>query len=340
MRKAAAEFDGVTKKDVERYGKVIKALPEDRRAAATDALVWAHQGNPIIIARKAFVVDDEEIVASSVRVFCEMGMPFNDRSFGPFCAGVLRKMGKKDPKTGTFYKCSARWVMDFLSRYPDLRRYKSSPLDPARVRAAAPETRDSLFDLIPIVRRRMARENPAIAGRWQTLRDVPNEALYNYDEGGKDTNVARTKVLGSFALCNSKFNRVFQITDGDHPPFHVTNGLTTRADGRFVIPPFLIHSRPGNEKPELSDGDVKGIARVVGRATDGSARIENPTGIQVAVSTNGSMTRDLFPRWCEHFVNHLPSHQGKGKMPVVLFLDGHTSRWNYNALHFLRENNV
>ena len=82
MRKAAAEFDGVAKKDAERYGKVIKALPEDRRAAATDALVWAQQGNPIIIARKAFVVDDEEIVASSVRVFCEMGMPFNDRSSG------------------------------------------------------------------------------------------------------------------------------------------------------------------------------------------------------------------------------------------------------------------
>ena len=34
MRKAAAEFDGVAKKDVERYGKVTKALPEDRRAPA------------------------------------------------------------------------------------------------------------------------------------------------------------------------------------------------------------------------------------------------------------------------------------------------------------------
>jgi hypothetical protein len=38
---------------------------------------------------------------------------------------------------------------------------------------------------------------------------VPNEALYNYDEEGKDTNVACNKVLGSFALCNSNFNRVF-----------------------------------------------------------------------------------------------------------------------------------
>ena len=82
MRKAAAEFDGVTKKDVGRYAKIIKALPEERRAAAIDALVWAQKGNPSVIARKAFVVDDEEIVASSVRVFCEMGMPFNDRSSG------------------------------------------------------------------------------------------------------------------------------------------------------------------------------------------------------------------------------------------------------------------
>ena len=97
MRKASAEFEGVTKKDVERYGKATKALPEDRCAAAIDALVWAMQRNPEMVARKAFVVDDEEIIADAVRVFCEMGIPFNVHSSGPFCAGVLRKMGKKDP---------------------------------------------------------------------------------------------------------------------------------------------------------------------------------------------------------------------------------------------------
>ena len=97
MRKAAAEFDGVTKKYVGRYGKATKALPEDRRAAAIDALVWAKQGSPEMVARKAFVVDDEEIIADAVRFFCEMGISFNVHSSGPFCAGVLRKMGKKDP---------------------------------------------------------------------------------------------------------------------------------------------------------------------------------------------------------------------------------------------------
>ena len=129
LRKSIGGCDGVTKNDVERYGAIIKALPEERRAAAIDVLVWSKQGNPEVIARTAFVVGDEEIVAGAVRVFCEMGMPFNNHSFGPFCAGVLHKIGKKDPHTGTFYKFGACWVTDFLSRYPDLRRYKSSPLD-------------------------------------------------------------------------------------------------------------------------------------------------------------------------------------------------------------------
>ena len=114
LRRSIIGCDGVTKNDVERYGIITKALPEERRAAAIDDTKWAQKGNPEMIARKAFVVDDEEIIADSVRVFCEMGMPFNDHSFGPFCAGVLRKMGKKDPQTGTFYKCSAHWVERFL----------------------------------------------------------------------------------------------------------------------------------------------------------------------------------------------------------------------------------
>jgi len=47
-----------------------------------------------------------------------------------------------------------------------------------------------------------------------------------------------------------------------------------------------------------------------------------------------------FPRWCYHFVRHLPEKYGKGKLPVVLFLDGHASREVATALQYLEENNV
>jgi len=39
-------------------------------------------------------------------------------------------------------------------------------------------------------------------------------------------------------------------------------------------------------------------------------------------------------------VSALPSSQGKGGNPVILFLDGHSSRWNVAALRYLMLNNV
>ena len=52
------------------------------------------------------------------------------------------------------------------------------------------------------------------------------------------------------------------------------------------------------------------------------------------------MLRDLFVEVCRHFVANLKPGQGKGGRPVLLFFDGHTSRWSYEALNYLMENNV
>jgi len=60
----------------------------------------------------------------------------------------------------------------------------------------------------------------------------------------------------------------------------------------------------------------------------------------VSTSSKGSMTQVLFYQFCEHFVESLPSHQGKKGSPVILFLDGHASRWNVAALRYLMLNNV
>ena len=60
----------------------------------------------------------------------------------------------------------------------------------------------------------------------------------------------------------------------------------------------------------------------------------------MCATTNGSMTQGTFFEYCKHFVRNLPEDQGKGKKPVFLFLDGHSSRYSIEAGAYLLENNV
>eukprot|EP00964_Phaeocystis_antarctica_P114007 scaffold77973_cov80-Phaeocystis_antarctica.AAC.1 len=66
-------------------------------------------------------------------------------------------------------------------------------------------------------------------------------------------------------------------------------------------------------------------------AADGS----NPSGVGVAVTRNGSMEKVIFPEWARHFVGQLGegvwSAHGEGKKAVLLYFDGHVSRWSYEA---------
>ena len=50
---------------------------------------------------------------------------------------------------------------------------------------------------------------------------------------------------------------------------------------------------------------------------------ENLSGIRVECDQSGSMTRHTFPKWCRHFVDHLPEGMGgPDGLPVMLFIDG------------------
>jgi hypothetical protein len=73
--------------------------------------------------------------------------------------------------------------------------------------------------------------------------------------------------------------------------------------------------------------------------------------ILVLGSENGSMQKYLFMQSMKNFIENLPKNQGKGqyeddngvikeKEPVILFLDGHSSRWCLPALKYLQENGV
>jgi hypothetical protein len=144
-------------------------------------------------------------------------------------------------------------------------------------------------------------------------------------------NAGRKKVVvDSKYLRDATMRRVFTISDGDRMPFHVSDGFFSCADGTYPIPPAIIHSVSGDE-PTLTLSHTENIMDEHG---------VNETGIDVGVSNNGSMTRTLFPWLAKHFVKNLPADMGKDKKPVILFLDGHTSRWSLEALEIFRQNNV
>ena len=67
---------------------------------------------------------------------------------------------------------------------------------------------------------------------------------------------------------------------------------------------------------------------------------KNTYDFSVRATNNGSMTQDTFFDFCLHFIKHLPNGQGKGGDPHILFLDGHASRWNLQAINLLMSNNV
>ena len=174
---------------------------------------------------------------------------------------------------------------------------------------------------------------------WPTFDKVPARCKYNMDEMGSDTNKGRKKIIAGVDAMLDALKHAYDETDGDNNPFHVTNCMTTRADGATVIPPMLIHSNPSTQsksnRPKLM---MKYLMGVYTEGADGS--LENPTKIRVAVSKSGSMTKELFPSFCRHFVDHLPEGQGKGGEPVILIFDGHASRWSYEGLKLLLDNNV
>ena len=108
------------------------------------------------------------------------------------------------------------------------------------------------------------------------------------------------------------------ICSGDRFPFHVAIVITTRADGTADVPPMITHAgkRMNQNAVENLDGDF-------------SAHLP----------PNGSQDKTGFERWYKCFVK--TAREGKpDNAKTFLYLDGHNSRWTYEGLTFLADNNV
>ena len=229
-------------------------------------------------------------------------------------------------------------------------------IDPARIRQATEEVRDAEFYKIEKFIEMLFKMGLI---PWKTYKDIPNRNLYNADEVATNTYDHRRKVIASA----TEMGRVFQITPGGdgRMPFHITSMITSCATGHYKVPiqgfegappPMIIHACSAS--PDKKDsGEIQTANNAFfqhPRYSDGLAEpfsvagadevSKNPWGFCVRTSQAGSMTQRTFFDYCLHFVKHIPDDQGENGEPVILFLDGHSSRWDVSSLLYLLQNKV
>jgi hypothetical protein len=90
--------------------------------------------------------------------------------------------------------------------------------------------------------------------------------------------------------------------------------------------------KQAEQKRQRNDGEMPEEANVKSRFVEG---MDFP-GVSARTSKKGSMTQEIFCNFCKHFVGSLPRKCDL----VILFLDGHASRWNTQALKHLQDHDV
>ena len=170
-------------------------------------------------------------------------------------ADAIKKAQRVDWKTGKLFSVSLRYVSDFVNAPKwRLKAFKASNIDPLRTKKASPNVRDAFFDLYEgmiekLYKRGQDPNDHKIPSSfvWRHPSEIPPEFLYNMDEVGNDTNKSRARVVGSREQQCDGLRHVFEETDGDNNPFHVTACVTTCAKGTTKIPVVLGHSNPSSK---------------------------------------------------------------------------------------------
>ena len=252
-------------------------------------------------------------------------------------------------------------------------RYKNSGLDSKRAEKATEKLRDAWFDLIVMEIKRLEGEGSLPSG-MDSFEKFGMEQCWNVDEDAANAVKSRDPALMSANSFADGMGRCFAISaDGERMGTHVTDVMATCRDGS-VGAPMVIKTRGGGDKPQEASrkrrlGEPVQVPGVKSTDTEGLVDDDAPDGeklkLTVKTSNSGSMTIELFIDWCDHFIENTLKPRGLGPgapalpcfplgtrpfiiatlalaggKPVLLFLDGHASRWSLAALLKLRDNNV
>ena len=251
--------------------------------------------------------DEESYISEIVTNMCASGFGIDREQVADLIASIARTAGHSKAV------CGSAFLARFMKRN-GLRGLKSSRIDFKRVQKATAEVRDKQFDLYEGLLDRMVEEG----AMTKTQRKDPafiKKIVFNLDEWSVDAPCGKRRKKISKPLGKM---RVSDICDGDRSgSFHASVGVVTRATGQ-MMPPAVIHS---------------------GAASD--AKIKNlPDQWACLVTKNGSMTLESFKNFCEWWPSSLPDEFGVGKLPAILVVDGHSSRWTYEGLQYLRSKNI
>lgn len=281
-------------------------------------------GNPVMLASRLLHSHEEHALVGALLAVEGLGFPLDEDSLGDLLREWVRVSGRKLHSLArrcqhdTSYKVSATYIRDFLSRHPEIERYKCSSIDLTRAAKATREVRDNFFD--GVARQAIARLHSENKIPWATPEEVPANKVWNLDEAGADVSKGGKKKFGAKTGSKKEWKRRFSVEDGDgRQLFHVSGAISTRADGADFHC-SLIHSAPGTANPRQSVEMLE-------------ATSYEDTRIDAIITENGSMQRSVFEWWSRRFVAYLRERGEAG--PVILYFDGHTSRWNLTALQFL-----
>ena len=142
-------------------------------------------------------------------------------------------------------------------------------------------------------------------------------------------------------------------------PFHVSMALVSCADGS-VGAPFVVHSTDGKSRGVAGSGKGKATASaaaapqplgtvtkkewagLLDKSVDPECEDDETLQIGIAVTDNGSMTKASMPEWIRHIDSKIlqPRGQGSAGEPVLLFGDGHASRFSLVTLMLMLELNI
>jgi hypothetical protein len=318
------------------------------------AYEFAVKGNDDFAARRIFSEQDDALIKEGCDLAAASGLGLDFITVRDIMNIFIAKEDLKDPFSGHLYKPTLTFVRKWAKRV-GVKVYKTSSISKERAIKATVEIRDEWFGLVETYVRELHARGLI---PWATYDHIPDSCKYNYDEEAPNPEKGRAKVLAS-KRNDPALRRLFDLGHDGKMAVHVTDGMTTCADGRLCAT-YLLKARGGGSAKKAAAKRKAGeeVKRLEPKDADKSNLLDAgaPDGetlnIGIGVTPNGSMTLEEFPFWCRHFNEYcvLPTQGGRiedngvvikeGGQPVLLFIDAHASRWGPSAFAYLMENNI
>lgn len=295
---------------LQKYGRELRQALQGRGMTVEAALCSLTFDKPG--PRPLLTTDESDLLVAKADLAAEHGKGFSRRRLSSegrrLCSALAEQ--EQDPgkrKRLLNAKCGPNWRQRALrvsstSNAGKLGFRKPSDLSERRAAAKNEETTGEMFSKI----RAMYDDHQA---RGILLGSEPDsDQVWNGDEVGFDPKGRWQQVL------TSSRNRVFRTTTGEKAPFWVSAWIWTRADGQCFIPPALVH-----QGSQLSEFHALNL----------------PSDWVVHATPSGYQDRDGFAKVCAQFIEYCGP-----KRPQYIFIDGHDSHFDSEALDQLASNNI